>query len=253
MIQEYEFRLSRKSETLRGRLISPDDQPPPYRIVMMLTGDGAKGTKSLSWVNFPQRLLRVGIASFLFDFEGLGFSGGNRQNLTHTKGIEQFAGALKFLRGQRWSNNKRLGVLASSFGASVLLASPKLANSFKAIGLKSPAPFLPDAYVAEIGVENLDAWAEKGFCEANGYDFEVLLDALKYDGYISAGNIKVPVLITHGTDDHIVPITQSKYLLQCLAGPKRLEVFAGTGHGYSEGDSWNRMADIFTEWFAKTL
>lgn len=253
MTQEFEFRLSRKSAVLRGRLISPDDKRLAHRTVVMLTGDGPKGTRSLSWINMPPRLLRHGIASFLFDFEGLGFSDGDRRALTLTKGIEQFAGAMKFFRGQRWFDKKKLGVLASSFGASVLLASAPVANSFKAIGLKSPAPFLPDAYVSEVGAENLDKWAQNGFLEANGYSFEVLLDALRYDGYISARDIKVPVLITHGSDDCIVPIVQSKYLFQCLGGLKRLEVFEGVGHGYSEGDAWDRMADLFTQWFANTL
>jgi hypothetical protein len=219
----------------------------------MLTGDGPKGTKSLSWVNMPPRLLELGIASFLFDFEGLGYSTGDRRALTLSKGISNFASAMQFLRCQDWVDTDRLGVLASSFGASVLLASPVLANAFKAIGLKSPAPFLPDAYLSEVGADLFDKWAERGFLEENGYSFEVLVDALQYNGYVGAREIKVPTLITHGSDDRVVPVLQSKYLVRCLGGETRLVVFDGVGHGYSEGDAWERMAALFTQWFATRL
>jgi hypothetical protein len=67
-------------------------------LVIMLTGDGPKGTKSLSWANLPPRLASRGIASFLFDFEGLGISDGVRARLTLTKGIQNFLAAFTLLR-----------------------------------------------------------------------------------------------------------------------------------------------------------
>lgn len=253
MNQEFEFRSSFSDVLLRARLIGPEQVQPPFPVVMMLTGDGPKGTKSLSWTNLPPLLLPHGIASFLFDFEGLGYSDGERRTLSVTRGIENLATAFDFLRQQGWSDPDRLGALASSFGATTLLLSPQVANALKVIGLKSPAAFLPDAYVSEVGFDRFDEWATTGFLEANGYDFAVVLDALKYNAYVSARAIHTPCLITHGERDEIVSVMQSKYLSRCLGGETRLELFRGVGHGYSEEGAWDRMARLFVDWFSTKL
>jgi uncharacterized protein len=251
--RDFEFPADITKVLLRGRLVAPENLKPPYPLVMMLTGDGPKGTKSPSWLNFPPILSSEGIASFLFDFEGLGHSDGDRQTLTLTKGIANFRTAFRFLSEQHWVDMHRIGVFASSFGATVLLMSPSTANKFRAIGLKSPAPFLPDAYLSEIGLGLFDRWASAGYLDKNGYRFEVLTDSLQYNAYGSARGITKPCLITHGDIDEIVPVIQSKYLAKCLAGPTELKIFEGVGHGYAEDNSWDRMARLFANWFVKAL
>ena len=253
MSQEITFSSLQSRVVLRGRLILPSAFKPPFPTVIMLTGDGPKGTKSLTWSNIPPLLSSHGIASFLFDFEGLGFSDGDRRILTVTRGIDNFTSAMAFLRSQPVVDSTRLGALASSFGAVVLISSPEQANTLRAIGLKSPASFLPDAYLSEVGFELYDRWLDQGYLQENGYFFDVLQDALRYDVYASARNISAPCLITHGTADKIVPVIHSKYLMRSLAGTNALHLFNDVGHGYSEGDSWVRMATLFANWFAERL
>lgn len=253
MNEEFEIRSSSSDVLLRARLVSPEQVQPPFPVVIMLTGDGPKGTKSQSWTNLPPLLVPHGIASFLFDFQGLGYSEGDRRALSLTTGIENLITAFAFLRQQAWADPDRLGALGSSFGATTLLLSPQVANTLRAIGLKSPASFLPDAYLSEVGFHQFDEWATTGFLEANGYDFTVLLDALKYNVYASAMAIHTPCLITHGDRDEIVSVIQSKYLSKCLRGETCLEVFHGVGHGYSEEGAWDEMARVFVDWFSEQL
>ncbi|MBO6755219.1 MAG: alpha/beta hydrolase [Roseibium sp.] len=49
-------------------------------------------------------------------------------------------------------------------------------------------------------------------------------------------DIKAPVLIVHGTNDRIIPVEHGRALYQLADDPKRLEIFAGAGHG----DLWLR-------------
>lgn len=252
MTQHFEFPSS-SGVMIRARVVTPSDAHPPFRTIIMLTGDGPKGTKSLSWANLPPLFAKRGIATFLFDFEGLGYSEGSRRQLTVSRGLDNFRTAMAFLAQQSWVAPGRLGGMASSFGAAVLLLAPDLANMFSAIGLKSPAPFLPDSYLAEIGFDKFERWSSDGFIEENGYDFEVLLDSLKKNAFASAAEIRSPCLVTHGSRDEIVPIIQSRYLVKCLSGPARLEVFEGVGHGYSEEGAWDRMASLFVNWFDDSL
>jgi len=56
---------------------------------------------------------------------------------------------LSFLRKNYKRNSRNIGVFGSSFGGSVVLNSIEYIANFKAIGLKSPASFLAEAYEAE--------------------------------------------------------------------------------------------------------
>lgn len=254
-IKEVTFSSSRnEAEAIRGRFVMPanvgDNLPP---VIILLSGDGPKGTKSLSWVNLPPIFATRGIASFLFDFAGLGYSLGERSSLTLQRAMEDFGDAWDYLSTSELVNTGRVGVFGSSFGATVALARPDLVNSAKLLGLKSPASFLADAYVNEGDDRALDAWISAGHSDEFGYDLDVLKGALRANVYTAAEKIEVPTLISHGSADTIVPIRHSKFLALMLGGVARVEVFEGVGHTYSEEGAWDRMAQLFTAWFSDNL
>jgi fermentation-respiration switch protein FrsA (DUF1100 family) len=47
---------------------------------------------------------------------------------------------------------------------------------------------------------------------------------------LCAGRVKAPVLVVHGENDTIVPITFGKRLYTLIQAPKRLVRIAGAGH-----------------------
>lgn len=49
-------------------------------------------------------------------------------------------------------------------------------------------------------------------------------------------NVTVPLLVVHGTQDRIIPVDHGRKVYELAAGPKRLEIFEGAGHG----DLWKR-------------
>ena len=253
-MKDMEFKSIKTGTLIRGRFIKSDFQDKLSPIIVMLTGDGKKGSKSLSWVNMPPMLQKVGISSFIFDFEGLGYSNGERKNLSLSIGIDNFKSAYEIVKQQDWVDNDRIGAFASSFGATVLLLVPEIANELKVLGLKSPAAFIADAYYNEIGKIKFDEWRSKYFLEDNGYNFDIFIDALRYNVYVSALKINTPCFITQGNNDEIIPPQHTKYLYECLRSKdKHLEIFEGVGHGYSEGDAWDRMSNMFVEWFKKKI
>lgn len=236
--------------TLRGRLSQPEHSSLP--VIVLLTGDGPKGSKSLSWTNLPPILAKEGLRTFLFDFEGLGYSEGSREKLdvlTAAKNLEQ---AILHLSGSIPVNVK-IGCIASSFGATTLLNSPGIANGFDAIGLKSPASFIAEAYALEVDFSELKNWLDTGFSESAGYQSLVITNSLSINTFERASKISVPVMITHGTADEVVPCYQSILLQRVLAGRAELELFEGVGHGYSEPGAWDRMANLLSQWLGKYL
>jgi len=253
-MKHIEFECSKTKVLLRGRIVPAIEQNKPAPVVIMLTGDGPKGSKSLSWTNLPPKLAERGIASFLFDFEGLGYSDGERRSLSLTKGIFNLESAFSALLNEAEIDSNNIGALASSFGASALLCSSDIANKMKCIGLKSPAAFLPDAYYKEIGEQKFNEWRAEGFLEENGYDFSIFLDSLLHNAFSSSAKIKTPCLITQGSADEVIPVQQTTYLYECLQSEnKKLEIFPGASHGYSENNAWDRMASMFVNWFSSHL
>lgn len=242
-------------DILRARFICPDEILDKSPLVIMLTGDGQKGASSLSWVNLPPRLAKFGISSLLFDFAGLGNSDGKRKDLTLTKGIDDFRIIFKALNDFDWIDRNNIGIMASSFGANVALLCPDLMNQTKAIGLKSPSCFLPDAYLNEISVDDYNDWVKSGYCEENGYNISVLFDPFNYNTYNEVKKINTKCLITHGSNDEIVPTRQSYYLKELWGGEIELVIFEGGNHGYStnEGKDWEKMAKIFETFFNQQL
>jgi dipeptidyl aminopeptidase/acylaminoacyl peptidase len=254
-IMNVEFFCQKSQAKLRGRFVLPSRNPDIEKLplVIVLTGDGPKGTKSLSWTELPPRLAERGVATFLFDFEGLGFSDGVRAKLTLSRGIQNFRSAFDLAIAQPWVDSSRVGILASSFGASVALLTPDIVNQVRLIGLKSPASFIAEAYVNECTFVGVEKWIQNDFSPETGYELEVLTNSLEYNVFTSARQISTPVLITHGDQDAIVPIYQSQLLCTCLSGPKQMEIFSGVGHNYSEEGAWERMAAIFVNWFGTSI
>lgn len=242
-----------RNELISARFVMPDDAFGKIPIVIMLTGDGPKGSNSLSWINLAPKLAEKKVATLLFDFTGLGSSEGTRKNLTLSKGISDFNAIFHAIEKIDWIDFDNIGILASSFGGSVALHCYEILNSTKAIGLKSPCCFLPDAYVNEISNAALNEWLKKGFCESNGYDIEVLIDPFKYNIYDDIKKIKTKCLITHGDNDEIVPLTQSIFLNKLLQSEHELMVFDNCDHGYSTGNSWDKMANLFVNFFVENL
>ena len=250
----YEFRDEVTGVILRSRInrlaSSSSDEAP---VVILITGDGPKGSKSMSWANLPPRLEMVGIRSFLFDFAGLGYSDGTRRSLTCDAGSSNLRSAYRFLRSTICGDDVRMGAVASSFGANILLCSPDIANELHAIVLKSPAGYLPEAYANEVGRDEFRRWARIGYSEVNGYDFQVFRSALAANAYLAASRINSPCLITHGTADEIVPFAQSVVLSGLLGGDVEFVPFEDGGHGYSEEGAWERMASMYVEWLHRRL
>lgn len=243
-------------ELLQAKLYMPNKENfSNFPLVIMLTGDGPSGSKSLSWTKLPPMLAEKNIASLTFDFSGLGDSEGNRKKLTLEKGIDDFKSILKLLNTLSCIDLERIGVLSSSFGSSVVIASGELRN-VKAHGFKSPCAFLPEAYLNEIHPESFSKWNEEGYCDENGYNIEVLYNPIKYNIYSEAAHFSSSCLITHGLNDEIVPFRQSQLLEhQFLQNSKSVELILlqSCDHGYSQDGKWDIMAKHFIEFFSKML
>lgn len=236
---------------LRGRYSELVEEK-NYPLVILATGDGPSGSKGLTWQNIVPMLNSVGIGTFLFDFAGLGYSDGERRELTLPVGVSNFSAVMANVRSHIGHNPNKLGVIGASFGGNIALLASANYPEIKAVGLKSPCCYLPEAFLCEYGEEEMQKWADLGFTEKAGFNYTAVEEALKLSTYANAAKINVPVSVVHGTADSAVPIRQSRDLMRILKHGELLEI-PGADHWYANGNEWDTMANHLVNFMKKKL
>ncbi len=148
-----------EGEQLAGSWGVPPDAAASYPLVILLTGDGPKGSNGQTWQQLVPMLTEQGLGTFLFDFAGLGHSPGDYKTLTLSRGCRDFRAAMEFIKSNGEHDKNRIGLIGSSFGGNVALLEAARYPEIKAVGLKSASAFLPECYQIELGAERMEEWA----------------------------------------------------------------------------------------------
>jgi dipeptidyl aminopeptidase/acylaminoacyl peptidase len=161
--------------------------------------------------------------------------------------------AVTELVGQGIADPQRIVIYGASYGGYAALAG---------------AVVTPDLYRAAVslaGVSDLDVFLKYtrrvGGADSEQYEHwvERMGDPERDAGALAAASprlraqdIRIPILLMHGTADRIVPIAQSRIMEQALeaAGkPVRLIAFDGEDHSGWDAANWVRQAEEAIEFF----
>ena len=151
------------------------------------------------------------IPTIAFDFFGHGKSSGKFEDLTISQCVYDIQSILSFLRNEK--GYKKIGIIGSSFGGlTSLIAASLIEDVVCALGLIAPITDPKNAtkiIAHHLGI-NLDEWMndEIPYDENKRLKYSFYQDA--YSIRYSLDNIKVPLLIAHGTNDYVVPVTESE-------------------------------------------
>jgi dipeptidyl aminopeptidase/acylaminoacyl peptidase len=78
-------------------------------------------------------------------------------------------------------------------------------------------------------------------------------DCLQQIAYGPAATITAPTLIVQGERDELVPLHQSRRLLEALQGPKRLDLLPEADHQFSRGEDFRTMTAAIRDWLVRYL
>jgi pimeloyl-ACP methyl ester carboxylesterase len=202
-------------------------------VVVMCHGYSSSKDK-FSTKGLAQKLITKGLSVFRYDFTGCGESEGSLDDSTLLRGLDDLESAVKFL------GREKFALYGSSFGGYVaLLYAAK--SPISALGLKAPVSDYME-------VETKRSDQNYGFTPKKKAGF--LKEVKDIDIYQVAKNIKAPTFIVHGDADPVVPAGQSKKLLKCLGGEKKLRILPGAGHVMNDEDLEKAnalIADFFQE------
>ena len=235
------FLVERK--TLFGNLHLPKARNPPCIITLHGLESSKDGTK---WPMIATQLCKVGIACFRFSFRGCGEgsqkSEGVFSDTTLTNRIKDFSMTLKFLANLKQVNMGKLGVIGSSFGGMVAIASNN--TPVHALALLSTPYTLEE-------IMNQLVKGEKYYYLPSGNKLkrEFFIDLQQYDLLENMKTLS-PTLIIHGGKDQLVPVEHAIKLYNYSKDPKKIQIIRGANHRFSQIEHREKMCRAITEWFS---
>jgi uncharacterized protein len=202
-------------------------------------------------------LLEYTIATFRFDFFGQGESEGPFEQITLTTAIDQARSALDLMGTKGY---RHLGLTGSSFGGLVSILVAARRPDLLAVALKCPVADFPETLRLEFGHERMAHWKQfneipnvTGGPSPVPLQYQLYKDCLTYDAYKEAESIRAPTLIVQGGCDELVPLHQSRRLIDAIQSDKQLEVLTGADHGFTKGDDFRRMTTLIADWMKQHL
>jgi fermentation-respiration switch protein FrsA (DUF1100 family) len=121
---------------LAGRLYMPRNAEKPP-VIVMAHGFGAEMAFGLE--AFALRFVKEGIAVFAFDYRNFGESPGEPRNLVHPmRHLEDWAGALAFVRSLDSVDSSRIGLWGTSFSGGHVIVTAARDRKVKAVSSQIP-------------------------------------------------------------------------------------------------------------------
>ncbi len=195
---------------------------------------------------YSKFLQSKGYSTLAFDYSGHGESEGDISNTTATAWKDDLNAAIDFMK-QHCDGIAMLGF--SLGGMSSLLCSE---HSKATIAIAPPTNFrkLVTHFIKTGLVKKL-----KEFIDFGGLSIKhsFITDSAKYDMKKIMKKIKCPILIIHGDEDDIVPLSQSQEIIEYINEPKKLVVINGLGHGSADTEQMNSILKEISEWLEKYL
>ena len=216
---------------------------------LLIIGHGVTGNKDRPFVvALAEAVSAEGLPVLRFSFSGNGGSEGDFRNSTISKEVDD----LKAVVTAAHESGYRIIYAGHSMGGAVGTLAAASDDRIKFLislaGMVNTKAF----YDREFGEETPDSgcmWEEPS-CPLSSI-FKNDLESIKSTAP-KAGDIKIPWLLIHGTEDDVVPIDDSREIFRLANEPKKIVEIPGANHVFSE-DGQRPMIDAVIDWIGEIL
>ena len=233
---------------ISGQLYLPEGGQAPYPTVCICHGIPTETPDpgNEGYPSFAERICHQGFAVLIFNFRGTGASGGNLDILGWTRDLKA---AIDYLFTQPEVDKTHLSLLGFSGGAAV---SVYVASQDSRVSCIAACACLAEfTFIAEVDnpqsvidhFRRIGTIRDKDFPRStdewlNGFR---LVSPVKY----VAGIAPRPLLLVHGNQDDMVPVTDAYKLYEKASEPKQLIIVDGVGHRLRQDE---RAMAIVIDW-----
>jgi fermentation-respiration switch protein FrsA (DUF1100 family) len=222
-----------------GQIYLPDERT-QYPAVCVCHGIPSGNPPDSGDGGYPllaEKICREGLAVLIFNFRGTGDSGGNLDILGWTRDLQA---AIDYLWGLNDIDKSHLSLLGFSAGAATSIyvaAQDKRVSAVAACA--SPAEFtlFTEADEPQSVIERF-----RSIGTIKDADFPLSIEQW-LDGFRVVTPVdhvaKIsprPLLLVHGSQDEIVPISHARRLFEMAGEPKELVTIDGAGHRLRQDD-----------------
>jgi len=212
---------------------------------IVLLGHGVTGNKDRPFlVTLAEDLAKDGVSTLRFSFSGNGASGGRFAESNLSKEVEDLGAILDNL------SNARVGYIGHSMGAAVgvlrAARDPRIKFLVSLAGMVNTKDFAEREFGMVKPGEGF-MWDDTNCPLSRSY-----MDDMRKIGSVinEAPRIKVPWLFIHGTEDDVVPITDSREIFAKAHKPKELYEIPGSNHVFAGAATQPMIAKV-KSWIAK--
>lgn len=209
------------------------------------------------FTNLERKLSGLGVMTLRFDFRGHGDSDGEPSDASVQAEIKDLIQAMNFLKSEE--NVSSIGVIAASFGASIVLLSDISPTSIKTAVFLNPVIDFERTFL-----DPITPWGKENFgrekiessdsilledCELGKMFIE---DLTRYEPKERLTKWNIPTYIIHGDKDDAVPYLSSKEMAESCANTY-LATMPGTGHGFDDDFKRQIVVDLTVLWIKSRL
>jgi len=183
-------------------------------------------------------LVRYGFVSVRFDASGLGESEGSWTKAYKVPSyLSDMESVYEYLKQQSFIDVERIGVWGHSMGGMVSIIFAVKHPEIKAVCSVSPPLTLVNIPHVSDDLRKLRTsfWRFISLIVNNTMVkklFNFLVDSENYNVLNYVGDLRRPLLVICGTDDHLVPSKETKLIYERARSPKIIEEIVGMGHEY---------------------
>lgn len=237
---------------LAARLELPADRPPKACAIFAHCFTCSKESRAA--VTVSRALAALGIAVLRFDFTGLGESGGEFTDTTHSGSVADLVAAAHFMRGRYAAPSLLIG--HSMGGTAVLRAAAQLPDVRAVATIGAPSDPAHALRLFEGAADEIER-AGSANVRIAGRTFRVsqsLVDDLRQSAVLdTVRSLDCALLIMHSPVDEEIPVAHAAALYTAARHPKSFVSLDDANHLLTRHEDAEYVAAVLNAWASRYL
>lgn len=246
MTTEEHVRFESDGLQLSGVLNTPDKESP---VIIFSHGFGSDKSSQRLFVRAGREFAKNGLATLRFDSRGCGDSEGYYKDYNMTTKLRDIKAAVNFAKIQNNINPNKIGLTGISYGGSASIIFASKNKEIKCVDVWAPG-ILQEGFGPAFIEEAMRRGSVTSYFGGNVYK-EQIIDDKKYNMYRQVSKLQIPIQITHGDMDRVVPLSEGEQLFENAKDPKKINIIKGAGHDFEYHRS--TLIKYSIKWFKKWL